>query len=178
MGKSIREGVKEAADDPSISSEMRDRIHHAFLGKDQAGLDKGGYAPDVLVAAIYFSLFADDEPQHQNQHQNQHEQHQQHQNETQHPEEESEEEESQNSNEIQPEKKLFEKVLNRSLAFAGSSNYCPVLVGAILGAKMGADAIPSSTLKHVSSQLLERIGRVSEELVKTWKECEVKDETK
>jgi len=43
----------------------------------------------------------------------------------------------------------FAEALDRSLAFAGAANYCPVLVGAIAGVRWGASAIPSSSLAHV-----------------------------
>ena len=40
----------------------------------------------------------------------------------------------------------FTEALEMSLAFAGPANYCPVLVGAIAGARWGASAIPPSSL--------------------------------
>ncbi|MFZ1007391.1 MAG: ADP-ribosylglycohydrolase family protein, partial [Candidatus Sulfotelmatobacter sp.] len=43
----------------------------------------------------------------------------------------------------------FAEALERSLAFAGPANYCPVLVGAIAGARWGASAIMPSSLAHV-----------------------------
>lgn len=42
----------------------------------------------------------------------------------------------------------FEGCLSESLAFAGSANYGPVLVGAIAGARWGALAIPAGMLTH------------------------------
>ena len=44
----------------------------------------------------------------------------------------------------------FAEALERSLAFAGPANYCPVLVGAIAGARWGASAIMPSSLAHVA----------------------------
>lgn len=43
----------------------------------------------------------------------------------------------------------FTEALERSLAFAGPANYCPVLVGAIAGARWGSSAIPAPALAHV-----------------------------
>jgi ADP-ribosylglycohydrolase len=43
----------------------------------------------------------------------------------------------------------FAEALERSLAFAGPANYCPVLVGAIAGARWGDSAIPQAALGHV-----------------------------
>jgi len=49
----------------------------------------------------------------------------------------------------------FSEALERSLVFAGPPNYCPVLVGAICGARWGTSAIPSFALAHV--KLLQRV---------------------
>jgi ADP-ribosyl-[dinitrogen reductase] hydrolase len=71
---------------------------------DQVGPgNKGGFAPDVLRAAVYFVGTSAD----------------------------------------------IAEALERSLAFAGPANYCPVLVGAIAGARWGASAIPQPALAHV-----------------------------
>src|SRR6185436_12524673 len=43
----------------------------------------------------------------------------------------------------------FGEALERSLAFAGAANYCPVLVGALGGARWGASAISLGSLAHV-----------------------------
>jgi ADP-ribosylglycohydrolase len=43
----------------------------------------------------------------------------------------------------------FEEALNDSIEFAGADNYCPALVGAIGGARWGADAIPNSCTEHL-----------------------------
>lgn len=45
----------------------------------------------------------------------------------------------------------FEQALSSSLVFAGPANYCPVLVGAIGGARWGASAIPK---RELASHLL------------------------
>jgi ADP-ribosylglycohydrolase len=42
----------------------------------------------------------------------------------------------------------FDAALAASLAFAGPANYCPVLVGAIGGARWGARAIQAEHLAH------------------------------
>jgi len=63
---------------------------------------RGGYAPEVLRAAVYFVGAA----------------------------------------------ATFEEALRRALDFAGPANYCPVLVGAIAGARWGAGAIGADSLGH------------------------------
>jgi ADP-ribosylglycohydrolase len=45
----------------------------------------------------------------------------------------------------------FEAALDHALDFAGSANYCPVLVGSIGGARWGASAIPARHLQHLGS---------------------------
>jgi ADP-ribosylglycohydrolase len=60
----------------------------------------------------------------------------------------------------------FAGALGRSLAFAGSANYWPVLVGAIGGARWGASAIPSSSLAHVD--VLPRVRKTAEALAAGW----------
>ena len=71
----------------------------SFAGQEGPG-NNGGFAPDVLRAALYFVGTS----------------------------------------------ACFTEALERSLAFAGPANYCPVLVGAIAGARWGASAIPPSSL--------------------------------
>jgi len=81
-----------------------DALRHCsnFPGQNGPG-NNGGFAPDVLRAALHFvGLSA-----------------------------------------------CFAEALERSLDFAGSANYCPVLVGAIAGARWGVSAIPPSSLAHV-----------------------------
>ena len=92
---------------------------------DQAGPgSNGGFAPDVLRAAVYFVNQSD----------------------------------------------CFADALDRSLAFAGPSNYCPVLVGAIAGGRWGASPIPPSSLSHVD--ILPRVKAVAEALAAGWGESE------
>jgi ADP-ribosyl-[dinitrogen reductase] hydrolase len=81
-----------------------DALQHCrnFTEKDGPG-NNGGFAPDVLRAALHFVGTSGN----------------------------------------------FAEALERSLAFAGPANYCPVLVGAIGGARWGASAILPSSLAHV-----------------------------
>jgi ADP-ribosylglycohydrolase len=60
----------------------------------------------------------------------------------------------------------FAEALDRSLAFAGPSNYCPVLVGAVAGARWGASAVPPSALAHV--QMLSRVRAAADSLAADW----------
>ena len=84
---------------------------------DQEGPgNNGGFAPDVLQAAVYFVN----------------------------------------------QSAYFVEALDRSLAFAGPSNYCPVIVGTIAGARWGASAIPPSSLSHVD--ILPRVKAAAEAL--------------
>lgn len=62
----------------------------------------------------------------------------------------------------------FGDALETAVAFAGLANYCPVLVGAIGGARWGASAIPNRNVAHVADpaevrrearQLARRSGR-------------------
>ncbi len=62
----------------------------------------------------------------------------------------------------------FTEALERSLAFAGPANYCPVLVGAIAGARWGASAIPPSSLAHV--EILPRVQATADALAAGWAE--------
>ncbi len=59
----------------------------------------------------------------------------------------------------------FTEALDRSLAFAGPSNYCPVLAGAVAGARWGASAIPPS-LGHVG--ILPRVRATADALAAAW----------
>lgn len=56
----------------------------------------------------------------------------------------------------------FNAALKRSLQFAGPSNYCPVLVGSIAGARWGMSGINRSLLEHCS--ILSRVEAASENL--------------
>jgi ADP-ribosylglycohydrolase len=80
----------------------------------------GGYAPDVLRAALYFAGAS----------------------------------------------ASFTLALDRLLAFAGPSNYCPVLVGAVAGARWGASAIPHPALAHV--EVLPRVQAAADALAAGW----------
>ena len=62
----------------------------------------------------------------------------------------------------------FTEALARSLAFAGPSNYCPVLVGAVAGARWGASAVPPPALAHV--EILPRVRAVADALAAGWAE--------
>jgi ADP-ribosyl-[dinitrogen reductase] hydrolase len=62
----------------------------------------------------------------------------------------------------------FAEALDRSLAFAGPANYCPVLVGAIAGGRWGASAIPPLSLVHVD--ILPRVRAAAEALAAGWVE--------
>ena len=84
-------------------------------------LSRSGFAPDVLLASLYFVTHHDN----------------------------------------------FESALANSIGFAGSANYCPVLVGAFSGARWGRSAIPISALNHHQSILLD-IERVANGLAMTW----------
>jgi ADP-ribosylglycohydrolase len=91
----------------------------SFAGQEGPG-SNGGYAPDVLRAALFFVGTS----------------------------------------------ARFAEALDRSLAFAGPSNYCPVLVGAVAGARWGASAIPPSALAHVD--ILPRVREAAEALAAGW----------
>jgi ADP-ribosylglycohydrolase len=99
--------------------------HHAvqeagnFAVREGPG-NHGGYAPDVLRAALYFAGTS----------------------------------------------ASFTLALDRSLDFAGPSNYCAVLVGAVAGARWGASAIPPPTLAHV--EILPRVRAAAEALAAGW----------
>lgn len=60
----------------------------------------------------------------------------------------------------------FTEALERSLDFAGAANYCPVLVGAIAGARWGISTIPQSSLAHVD--ILPRVEATAEMLATGW----------
>ncbi len=47
--------------------------------------------------------------------------------------------------------------LERSIAFAGPANYCPVLVGSIGGARWGADSVPATLLEASPGTVLTRL---------------------
>jgi len=90
---------------------------------DQEGPgNNGGFAPDVLRAAVYFVGTSGS----------------------------------------------FAEALERSLAFAGAANYCPILVGAIAGARSGASAIKPSSLAHVD--ILPMVQKAADALASGWVE--------
>lgn len=60
----------------------------------------------------------------------------------------------------------FSEALERSVVFAGPANYCPVLVGAIGGARWGSSAIPAPALAHV--EILRRVETSAHGLVAAW----------
>jgi ADP-ribosylglycohydrolase len=60
----------------------------------------------------------------------------------------------------------FVEALDRAVAFAGPSNYCPVLAGAIGGARWGEAAIPAGTLAHVA--ILPRVRAAADALASGW----------
>jgi ADP-ribosylglycohydrolase len=58
----------------------------------------------------------------------------------------------------------FEDALNQSIAFAGPSNYCPVLVGAIAGARYGASNVSDEVLVHCKPGVESRCHEVASQL--------------
>ena len=60
----------------------------------------------------------------------------------------------------------FSEALERAFAFAGPANYCPVLVGAIAGARWGNSAIPAPALAHV--EILSRVDACAHGLAAGW----------
>lgn len=101
----------------------QDAVRETGSFADQRGPgNNGGYAPDVLRAAVFFVGTS----------------------------------------------ASFAEALRRSLAFAGPANYCPVLVGAIGGARWGASVIPQPVLAHVD--ILPRVRAAAEALGAGWAE--------
>jgi ADP-ribosylglycohydrolase len=90
------------------------------FGGQEGPSNNGGYAPDVLQAALFFVGTS----------------------------------------------ACFTEALVRSLAFAGPADYCPVLVGAVAGARWGASAVPPSALAHVD--ILPRLLATAEALAAGW----------
>lgn len=62
----------------------------------------------------------------------------------------------------------FSTALDASVRFAGSANYCPVLVGALAGARWGARQIPASSHAHCFRRDLERASLAAELLGGAW----------
>jgi len=98
----------------------RDLTRNALNVTAKRVIDNGGYAPNVLAAAIRFLDGHND----------------------------------------------FVSALDASFQFAGHMNYCPVLVGAIGGARWGINCVPMKRVRHV--ELLLRIRSVAECLAATW----------
>jgi ADP-ribosylglycohydrolase len=93
----------QLADAIMVASHGRDpRTVAALQEQTSEALSRGGFAPAVLQAAIYF---------------------------------------------VQTEA-CFSDALDAAIAYAGPANYCPVLVGAIGGARWGAASIPVRQLQH------------------------------
>lgn len=57
--------------------------------------------------------------------------------------------------------------LARSIEFAGRANYCPVLAGAIAGARWGASQIPQALLR--TGPILPRVEQAADALSLTWR---------
>lgn len=57
--------------------------------------------------------------------------------------------------------------LTRSIEFAGRANYCPVLAGAIAGARWGASQVPQTLLG--TGPILERVEHAADSLASTWR---------
>ena len=106
---------------PIRGAGWQDAVQEAgsFASQEGPG-NNGGYAPDVLRAALFFVGTS----------------------------------------------ACFTEALDRSLAFAGPSNYCPVLVGAVAGARFGASAVPAPALAHV--EILPRVRAVADALAAGW----------
>jgi len=96
------------------------QTRQALQTNSKLALKKGGLAPDVLTAAVYFINKG----------------------------------------------KSFVEALNEAITFAGPANYCPVVVGAIGGAKWGDDNIPRSELSHCD--ILHRVQTVADLLAEQW----------
>ena len=96
------------------------QTRQALQRKSKVSLKKGGFAPDVLTAAVYFVNNG----------------------------------------------KSFVEALNEAITFAGSANYCPVVVGAVGGAKWGAASIPRNALSHCD--IFRRVQTVADLLAGQW----------
>ncbi len=114
VNKVCRSLIRGAAWDVAL------RYCSKYADRDGPG-NNGGYAPDVLRAALHFLGTSEH----------------------------------------------FAEALQRSLAFAGPANYCPVLVGAIGGARWGTSAIPLAALAHV--EILPRVRASAQALAAGWR---------
>jgi ADP-ribosylglycohydrolase len=98
----------------------QDPTQRALSVVHAGSFDRGGYAPNVLAAAVHFvDRYGE-----------------------------------------------FAVALDESFAFAGCGNYCPVLVGAIGGARWGASSVPIGRVRH--ADLLPRLNSVSHRLAAAW----------
>ncbi|MCA9755172.1 MAG: ADP-ribosylglycohydrolase family protein [Candidatus Eisenbacteria bacterium] len=61
----------------------------------------------------------------------------------------------------------FAEAIDRSMAFAGFANYCPVLVGSIGGARWGRSQIEASQLEHHGS-LVEKLDSLAKSMAADW----------
>ena len=103
------------------TSEGRDSAtKHALSVVSEQELDRGGYAPSVLAAAIYYL----------------------------------------------DRHRSLQEALTASFEFAGRWNFCPVLVGAIGGARWGASAVPVERIRH--TELMPRVTVVAQKLSALW----------
>jgi ADP-ribosyl-[dinitrogen reductase] hydrolase len=62
----------------------------------------------------------------------------------------------------------FDDALDSAVLFARRENYCPVLVGAIAGARWGYHAIDQRHLSHCSAKHFGRAVKISKQLADTW----------
>ena len=60
----------------------------------------------------------------------------------------------------------FREALHRSVEFAGPANYCPVITGALAGARWGRQAISEDDLRHCP--VLNEVGQLAICLQRTW----------
>jgi ADP-ribosyl-[dinitrogen reductase] hydrolase len=95
-----------------------DAVRYALKTRARDFVVAGGYAPDVIAAAVFFLDGADN----------------------------------------------FSDAMERSLDFAGPANYCPVLVGALGGARWGRTSIPKKWLpaQPIRVRLESAAGRLSD----------------
>jgi len=115
----IRGAEWESALQRSVEGRQAQTSEALFYGQEGPGTS-GGFAPEVLRAAVYFVGSSSS----------------------------------------------FSEALERSVVFAGPANYCPVLVGAIGGARWGSSAIPRQALGHV--EILRRVETCAHGLAAGW----------
>ena len=66
----------------------------------------------------------------------------------------------------------FHAAVSRAVTFAGPANYCPVIVGAMAGARWGAASIPAADLSHC--KCLRRVEAAADKLADTWRSGEAR----